>query len=707
MARSTVEVELLAEVTKARKAVDDFSKNTQKQLDGISFNSAVTAINQGFELISKTAGRAFSSISGVISDAVSEAADAEQSITQLANALRLTNDFSEEAIEDFKDLAEEIQSVSTFTDDAVLSSLALAKQFRATNKEAKQVVSVAADLAAITGTSLDDATRSVAQTLNGFVDRGLAKAIPELKNLSKEALIAGDAIAVIRNRVQGSAEALAGTFSGAVIQSRNSFSDLLETIGGFIVENPVIVQGIKLIGQTFRDLNKVVLENKDAISGVIKDGFIFLIDSIPVVLSGINGLIRGFSSLAFIGEKLGIIFGGTAAALTSFLSGEKGVGQDIFQQIGQDLDDLEVRYGNFLNGTDAAYNKLLDSANRLSDSVKNVSEGAKTSFENAGASLSGAGNRSKDLDDLQKSADLRKKLIQEATANPIKAFLEISAKGAIDNNAAIGIGAGLVSSISKGAQGAANLVSQGLGAFADTLLPGIGGAVSEIVSLLGQGPEKVKETVREFAKALPAVIEAIVTAIPVLIEELVNAVPLVVQKLVEAAPRVIDALIESAPSLITSLVTQLPKIASELAKLMPLVAFQFSAELIKNIPSIVFQIAQGIFNALIQVANSIVNYVVDFLNSLNPFGGDDGGFLGLAEGGRVPDVARYAGDKFPARLDAGEQVLSRDLSSRLEDFLNGGGGGGGQPLQINLQIGLEQFAKVMLEADRLGYRVRV
>ena len=184
MARSTVEVELLALVGEATKTVKRFADDTQKQLSSISFKSTVSAINDGFEIVEKTAGRAFNAISGVIEKSVGEAVAAETAIVSLSNALRIQNDFSAEAVEQFKEFASELQRTTVYTDDSVISALALAKSFKATNKEAEEVVKISTDLAARLGVDLQTATFQVSQTLNGFVDKGLAKSIPRLKSLS-------------------------------------------------------------------------------------------------------------------------------------------------------------------------------------------------------------------------------------------------------------------------------------------------------------------------------------------------------------------------------------------------------------------------------------------------------------------------------------------------------------------------------------------
>lgn len=716
MAKSTVEVELITVVNAAKKSIDKFASDTQKQLDGINFKSTVSAISDGFNLIDRVAGGAFRTISGYLKDAINEALEAEKANIQLAQSMKLVGDFTEDALKSFNDLSTELSRTSEFTDDQIVAASALAKAYNLTNKEAEKVIRAAVELSAVTGQDLNSSVESLAKTFNGLVSKELKSLIPELRLLTKTQLENGDAVEILLNRYKGTSETITDTFGGAVNQLIKSFGQLSESFGNQIVKNDDIKTSIQSVASEVNALADAIEEGNlteiffnirvgEGVSDTKKRLQEIKADAVDAE-AAIAALLDESKRAQRLGQRSGI---------------EKADAEESIKARRKLFQDREKAEQDFNSMVKSLRTANLTEVERLEkdaqDKIKVIRDASRLGIDTQGLDLKKAEadvriqlekDTLKVITDLnKKEADARRAAIEQATANPIKATLELSAKGAIDSRAAIGIGAGLVASIAKGAQGAGGLVSQGLGAIADTLLPGIGGAVSEIVGILAQGPEKVREQVREFAKALPQVIEAIVSAVPVLVEEIVNAVPQIIAKLVEAAPRVIDALIDAAPGLITAVVTQLPKIATELAKLMPFVAFQFSAALIKNIPQIVFQIAQGIFNAMIGIVNSIFNYVVDFLNSLNPFSSDDGGFLGLglAEGGRVPDRSQFAGDRFPARLDAGEQVLSRDLSSRLEDFLNGGGGSG-QPLQINLNIGLEQFAKVMLEADRLGYRVR-
>jgi hypothetical protein len=114
----------------------------------------------------------------------------------------------------------------------------------------------------------------------------------------------------------------------------------------------------------------------------------------------------------------------------------------------------------------------------------------------------------------------------------------------------------------------------------------------------------------------------------------------------------------------------------------------------------------------------------DFFAKLNPLGnvsGSGGGskkgpITGIpgspyAEGGVVP--GGFPNDTYPALLSSGERVLTPTQTSafeRLVTLLEQGGGQGqtaptGQPMVIQLQVGEQQLAKVMINLQRQGYRL--
>lgn len=253
---------------------------------------------------------------------------------------------------------------------------------------------------------------------------------------------------------------------------------------------------------------------------------------------------------------------------------------------------------------------------------------------------------------------------------------------------------GLLDSMLKGAQGASKLISGFIGGIFDTILPGIGGVVGQIVEVLGQGPEKAKEMITGFVRAVPEFIKNLITAIPVLIVELSKAVPAIISGILDALPQIITALVQA-----------MPQVALALSGQMPTIAVSFATGLIKNIPKMVEGFAQEFLRIPEQFVNEILSLIPGvggkkkkggisgFFESLNPFD----------VGGRVPDLPRYTGDRYPARLSAGEQVFSRDLSKKLENYL-ASRGNAAAPQVISVTIGQRELARALLDLNRSGFR---
>ena len=769
MARSTVEVELIAQVAEANKTVKRFADDTQKQLNGINFNSSVAAISSGFLAIKAAGELAFSAISGSIGKAIDEASEAEQANFRLANSLKLVGGFSQQALDEFKALASELQRTTAFSDDAVLSAAGLAKGYQLTNAEVKRLLPVAADLAAFLRTDLDTAAQSLARTFNGELDKALAKNIKGLKGLSEEQLNAGEAIKIIGERVKGTAAEFSGTFAGSLQQFRNSFNDVFEEFGTAIIQTPELTASIRSLGSQFGALAVFIASAAPAISEFVA----LSVAGFTNLTVGLTAVTKGAANIVAVGAAI------VKFIIDPVLEGAKAVYEIVkaIYTLGKTAGDAEKQFNKFIStlnplraieqsaknlaanddffdpiifGALEVKKAALDAAKAIKETESarpNVKEGdlaglraqqkarekALNDFNSIRASLEQAGlsevekinleaankikiirsaidngvvKNTKELQSqilgieldrnkkvaaaqkksLEEAAALDKKLKEEATNNlkgiisdPIKASIDGSIKNIKDFQAA---GAGFVSNILKGSEGALNLVKQAASAAASKLLgDALGPVAGEIVGVLAQGPEKVKELVQEFARSIPQIIQNLIEALPVLIEALARELP------------------------------------PALAKTMPFIAQRFALALVKNIPQIIKGFAEGLFQAAKDFGQAIIDFVKDaggLVSGISgkgsggvfegvPVLGGIGDLLGLAEGGRVPDSPRFEGDKFPARLNAGEQVLSKDLSAQLERFLSGGGNSG-QPIVVNLVVGQQQLARAILDLNRGGFR---
>ena len=187
--------------------------------------------------------------------AIEAAARQEEAINQLNTSLRTAGSFSEEASQSIQDFASQLQETTTIGDETSIELVALARNFARSNAEAVELTKTAIDLSAATGISLDSAVRNLGKTFSGLTGE-LGEAVPEVRALTKEQLIAGDAITVLAERFQGAANDQIKTFSGALAQLNNSFGDFLEGIGGIVTRSPALVSVFNTISQAFIQSSK-------------------------------------------------------------------------------------------------------------------------------------------------------------------------------------------------------------------------------------------------------------------------------------------------------------------------------------------------------------------------------------------------------------------------------------------------------------------
>jgi hypothetical protein len=312
-------------------AAQEFGKLTTV-LKGVAAAFAVNKIINGIESITAAAS------------------EAEQASFKLSQAMRLAGDYSEQNVRAFEELAEQIQSVTKYDDDLILSQVAVAKQFGATNKEAAKLVVAATDLSAATGIDLQQATQLLGKSLDGTAGR-LNELIPGMRGLTQEQLTAGAAVDLVARRFKGAAEGELQTFSGVVSQMRNSASNLLETMGEMIIKNEAVKTAIKGVSTIFQLLKTIFDANKDAIRDFISDGVVFavnafgvFVETIRVVDKVIASMIAGFKTLGYSLSSIGRFIVDIAKGdLKKAFSVDQGSLDALGESIGKTNDALVAR----------------------------------------------------------------------------------------------------------------------------------------------------------------------------------------------------------------------------------------------------------------------------------------------------------------------------------------------------------------------------
>lgn len=683
MAKITYEIDvkdndLISTLEKSSKAVKKVDKQVNKLGDSAStsfdvFKGALGAsfVTGAFAAI----GVGLSKTVGKIGEFIAAANVQEDAVKRLNSALKNSGDFTEQASRDFQDFASAIQETTTFGDEAILNQLALAKSFGATNEQAKDIAKTATELSAAFGIDLESATRNVAKSLGGYAGE-LGEVIPELKNLTKEQLQAGQGIDLIASKFQGLAEAQKQTFSGATKSATNALGDLGEQLGFLITKNPLVVKAINFAGKVFMNLGNIVEANRTAIINYVNNfvkGLTFVIKPLTKYVGAslrLWGAIQRVITFAYektIKPVFDLIVDGYVQLAD--LIGEQLPG--LFEKTSSKLADINEELGNIF--TDNALSGYADTIEELGETMSDSLGGAFEEVEKKGKKLN---VQLEKLDTNQMNV--------AKSAKTVQAPKQVTSKEKKDNTTSLlqrGAGS-LVSSIGQGEAGAAGFLSNAGAMGAEAFLgPGTGQIVGPLLSNLFQDEKTVKGYIKGFTKAIPDIIENLIENIPVLIDALIDALPRLIEKLVEKLP----------PALVQMTLKLWERAITAPVKLMEGLFGKMIGNFVNGFKNAAGRLFQGVVNAgrgffkfIIEGARNFIKKLLDGIrNALPKIGGGgkksggglgvDLGFIKFAKGGQaftkqVP--TGFNNDTFPAQLTSGELVVDSSTSEKLKMFLD-------------------------------------
>ena len=126
--------------------------------------------------------------------------------------------------------ASALQQVSTFGDEAIITQQAFLASLEFSEEQIKNIIPVAMDLAAATGMSLESAVRNTSKTFSGLSGE-LGEMVPQLRELTAEEMMAGEAVTVLNDLFGGKAAGEEGTLVFNSRQLDMALGDLGETFG--------------------------------------------------------------------------------------------------------------------------------------------------------------------------------------------------------------------------------------------------------------------------------------------------------------------------------------------------------------------------------------------------------------------------------------------------------------------------------------------
>ncbi len=259
-------IQLQNSMSKASKSVSKFGKNTE---------NAIEKSTKAMKSLALIGSAAFAGAATIVVKATIEQ---EKAIAQLESAMKSTGNQASLTSKQYQDMAANLQNLSTFGDEAIISSQALLLTFTKVGSDTfPRAQKAILDTATAMGTDLKSATIQVGKALNdpilgmSALSRSGIQFTKEQKLLVKQLVETDKAVeaqAIILKELEtqfgGSAMAARDTFGGALKSLKNAAGDLIESdgLGG-------VTSSINQLTETLQSPD--VKEGfQDMISGILK-----------------------------------------------------------------------------------------------------------------------------------------------------------------------------------------------------------------------------------------------------------------------------------------------------------------------------------------------------------------------------------------------------------------------------------------------------
>lgn len=249
-----LEMQVAADVSEVKKATQEILAFKNK------FDTITTQVRNGLFLgIGAGLGN---QIASVFSQALPSYLNQEKAEASLMQAMKNRMLYTKEALADFKNMAAEIQNLTTITDETVLSMQSMALNMGVSRARMQECVQGAIGLQKAYGMGLNEALKASAAIIQGKTEK-LNELIPALKNCETNEQKLAMAQSAMRNGF-AQAKAETATLAGTLTQLSNAWKEVAETVGENVA--PVIKEAADIITGLANILNR----NKWFVSGLTK-----------------------------------------------------------------------------------------------------------------------------------------------------------------------------------------------------------------------------------------------------------------------------------------------------------------------------------------------------------------------------------------------------------------------------------------------------
>jgi hypothetical protein len=234
------------------KAIDNLGKSsaTTSKFGGLlgdTFKNLVpafTVANLAAEGIRKT----FGFLKDSVVDSVKAAIDAEKVDRALESTLEIVGQSAGGTADKLRRYADALMRQTLYDDEAIKSAQALIIQMRGTASQIDLATKGAIGLASVFGMDLQSAAKAVALGFEGNY-RQLNQLIPAIRNATTD----GEKHSIMMKefaKYYQRAESDVGTFGGKIVDLKDAYNELQESVGKFVTQNKTVIEtlsGVKEI----------------------------------------------------------------------------------------------------------------------------------------------------------------------------------------------------------------------------------------------------------------------------------------------------------------------------------------------------------------------------------------------------------------------------------------------------------------------------
>lgn len=427
--------DLTKNLEKMNSTLDKSSESSEKTTKSVTDSGASFVKMAGFIEVAKLA---YESLKVAIEKTTGSYLEQIDSEKRLGMALASTGKFTEQALNRFKDFANQMQKTTTLGDDQVLNMSAQAAAMGLTEEQIKKLITASAGLAAVNGKDVGATYNALLKTYKGI---GGATELydKQVGELTQSQLMHGKAVDMMAEKYGKFATSEGDTAAGQAKMLKNGFGDLLETIGEMILRIVDFDGSTQFLRDTLSSLQDTIMENKDEIVAYGK-AFLSVLEDVGHVVVGLGAIITQMTTVTL--ERFMTLFKGVQFGLNAI-----GVVSDEALQKTRDriesLNKLSQKTATFAmnqfkavgNVDDSSFEKFsgkvgvaTDNAKKLQDQFKGVgntidmlSDNGKKSLEDLtkfvadlGLKVAGIGLGRADALEAQKNAQLAQlKIIED------------------------------------------------------------------------------------------------------------------------------------------------------------------------------------------------------------------------------------------------------------------------------------------------------